>query len=89
MRKLKETEVSAPTITTNIKHNPILMKVLIKPIQNAYLNQFLLPDTLCLNLNKKLQGMLKGKEERKWYGEVTQASEPEAQIDIGVIREGM
>lgn len=47
----------------DIKHSPTPSQINIKPHSEAYLSQFLLPNTSCLAFNQKLQGMLEVKEE--------------------------
>ena len=44
------------------KHSPTPSQINIKPHSEAYLSQFLLPNTSCLAFNQKLQGMLEVKE---------------------------
>lgn len=46
----------------DIKHSPTPSQINIKPHSEAYLSQFLLPNTSCLAFNQKLQGMLEVKE---------------------------
>lgn len=48
----------------DIKRSPTPSQINIKPHSEAYLSQFLLPNTSCLAFNQKLQGMLEVKEKQ-------------------------
>lgn len=62
----------------DIKHSPTPSQINIKPHSEAYLSQFLLPNTSCLAFNQKLQGMLEVKE--KESEERKQTSEPDSDM---------
>lgn len=50
-----------PTVTTNFNHSPIPRQIIKKPYKNAYLPDFLLPDTPI----RTLQDILRGKKKHR------------------------